>query len=551
MCGIVCGFGSNVNRQKAWEASRKIRHRGPDDCGIFQEEQHLIMIHERLAIMDPSSPHSKQPLERKQYVLCVNGEIYNHRELREEYKDTTLQSASDSEVLILLHASEKEDIQAVRSLVGMFAYVLYDKERKSLLVVRDHIGICPLYMGMDVNTTTLWFASEVKALLGVCTSINIFPPGHLLRVSLTDICTAKPVRWYQPDWFDISLTVQSPEVNTITIREQLIASVRRHVQSDVPVGVLLSGGLDSSLIAALACRESAGTRIQSFAIGLEHSPDLLAARVVARHLNCIHHEVIFTIQQGLDALSEVIYHLETFDVTTVRASIPMYLLARYIKAQGLKVVLSGEGSDEIFGGYLYFHKAPDAFSLQQECVDKLKALHLYDCLRANKSMAAWGVECRVPFLDPLFLQVAMNIPPERKLPRTYGIEKHLLRQAFDDLLPASIIWRQKEQFSDGVGYSWIEALKQHAAEQVTDDMLQEASTIFTQPLPASKEAYLYRSIFLHHFPLPSATDTVPIGPSIACSTSRALQWDASFMTTADPSGRAVKGVHTSTVGLNR
>ncbi len=533
-------------RDQALELSRRQRHRGPDWSGVYASDR-AILAHERLSIVDVL--HGAQPLGdlEKGPVLAVNGEIYNHRELRDRYPDHPFATDSDCEVILPLYMEKGADF--LNDLNGIFAFVLYDAERDRYLVARDPIGVIPLYTGRDRHGN-LFVASEMKALTPVCTTVAEFPPGHVLDSA----AGPEPVRYYDPTWTSYE-ELRSEGIDTETIRGALQAAVHRQLMSDVPYGVLLSGGLDSSIVSAVAKRYAAHRiedddrsdawfpTLHSFAIGLEGSPDLAAAAKVAEHIGTVHHEFHFTVQEGLDALRDVIYHLETYDVTTVRASTPMYLMARRIRAMGIKMVLSGEGADEVFAGYLYFHKAPNARELHEETVRKLERLHSFDCLRANKSMAAWGVEARVPFLDLEFLEVAMNLDPARKLVAPGGIEKKILREAFADHLPEVVLKRQKEQFSDGVGYGWIDALKEHAASRVSDQDMENAHYRFGQNTPDTKEGYLYRSIFEEHFPLPAAAATVPGGKSVACSTPEALAWDASFQNVNEPSGRAVKGVH--------
>ncbi|HEU0080035.1 MAG TPA: asparagine synthase B, partial [Longimicrobiaceae bacterium] len=482
-------------------------------------------------------------------ALAVNGEIYNHRELRASLAQPyAFATESDCEVILPLYREHGADF--LDRLNGIFAFVLYDAERRRFLVARDHLGIVPLYTGRD-EEGNLYVASEMKALVPVCRTVEEFPPGHVL-----DSEVGEPRPWYRRAWRDFDAVSGGPSDPAI-LREALEASVRRQLMTDVPYGVLLSGGLDSSIIAAAAKRfadmrvEEEGRspawwpRLHSFAIGLEGSPDLRAAREAAEHIDTVHHEFHFTVQEGIDALPDVVHHLETYDVTTVRAATPMYLMARRIRAMGIKMVLSGEGADEIFGGYLYFHRAPDARSFHAETIRKLDRLHLYDCLRANKAMAAWGVEARVPFLDKEFLDVAMGVDPAAKMAGPGRMEKHVLREAFADLLPASIAWRQKEQFSDGVGYGWIDSLRELAEARVSDRELAGARFRFPYNTPATKEAYFYRSLFAEHFPLDACAECVPGGPSVACSTPEALAWDASLAAVTDPSGRAVRGVHVS------
>jgi asparagine synthase (glutamine-hydrolysing) len=550
MCGIVGIFEINGSseqlRTKALEMSKRIRHRGPDWSGIFVDDN-AIIAHERLAIVDPTS--GGQPLYSKDrsLVLGVNGEIYNHRELRKPLEDKyEFQTQSDCEVILALY--QEKGIDFLEELNGIFAFVLYDRDKDCYLIARDHIGIIPLYMGWDADGQ-FYIASELKALEGVCKKIEEFLPGHYLFSK-----DGAPKKWYNRTWGDYA-EVKNNVSDISVLRKALEDAVHRQLMSDVPYGVLLSGGLDSSVISAIA-KKYAAKRIEnhdegdawwpqlhSFAVGLVGSPDLVAAKKVAEHIGTVHHEIHFTVQEGLDAIRDVIYHLETYDVTTVRASTPMYLMSRVIKSMGVKMVLSGEGADEIFGGYLYFHKAPDAQAFHEETIRKLGKLHLYDCLRANKSLAAWGVEGRVPFLDKEFMDVAMTLNPEDKMAKDGKMEKWILRKAFEDYLPASVAWRQKEQFSDGVGYNWIDSLKAMVAGKVTDEMMKNAKFRFPINTPMSKEEYFYRSIFFEHFPSDTAASCVPSVPSIACSTPEALAWDPSFKNNADPSGRAVKSVH--------
>jgi asparagine synthase (glutamine-hydrolysing) len=550
MCGIVGVFDlkttSRELRPQLLEMSKKIRHRGPDWSGIYCGEKALI-AHERLSIVDPLS--GGQPLYSKDrsLILGVNGEIYNHQDIRARYESTyEFLTKSDCEVILALYNDKGKDF--IEDLNGIFAFVLYDEKKDCYLVARDHIGVMPLYMGWDAFGN-LYFGSELKALEGICRKIEVFPPGHYYYSPEGELR-----KWYQRDWESYD-AVKENVSDIEELRAALESAVHRQLMSDVPYGVLLSGGLDSSIISAIA-RKYAAHRIEtndekeawwpqlhSFAVGLVGSPDLAAAQKVADHIGTIHHEIHFSVQEGLDALRDVVYFLETYDVTTIRASTPMYLMARYIKSIGVKMVLSGEGADEIFGGYLYFHKAPNAGEFHKETVRKLSKLHLYDCLRANKSLAAWGVEGRVPFLDKEFMDVAMRLNPEDKMAKNGKMEKWILRKAFEDYLPESIAWRQKEQFSDGVGYSWIDTLKRITSEQVTDDMLAHAKFRFPVNTPRSKEEYYYRSIFSEHFHSESAALCVPSVPSVACSTAEALAWDESFRNQNDPSGRAVKSVH--------
>ena len=550
MCGIVCAFNlkqpSEKLRPQLLAMSKNIRHRGPDWSGIFSNDK-SIMAHERLAIVDPTS--GKQPLfsEDHNFVLAANGEIYNHLELRNPLENSyNFQTKSDCEVILALY--QEKGVSFLEELNGIFGFALYDVSKDEYFIARDHMGIIPLYMGWDENGT-FYVASELKALEGVCTKIELFPPGHYLHSSDGEL-----KRWYQRDWQDYE-AVKENETNIKELRTALEDAVHRQLMSDVPYGVLLSGGLDSSITSAIAKKyaekriesddkdKAWWPRLHSFAIGLEGSPDLAAARKVADHLDTVHHEIKFTIQEGIDALHDVIYHLETYDITTIRASTPMYLLARAIKAMGIKMVLSGEGADEIFGGYLYFHKAPSAKDFHEETVRKLDKLHMYDCLRANKSLAAWGIEGRVPFLDKEFMDVAMRINPQDKMINGERMEKWILRKAFEDVLPESVAWRQKEQFSDGVGYSWIDTLKEMVEKEVTDEQLANAHYKFPIQAPTSKEEFYYRSIFTKHFPSDTAAWSVPQEASVACSSKIALEWDESFKNMNDPSGRAVANVH--------
>ena len=550
MCGIVGVFDlkkpSDDLRSQAIQISRKQRHRGPDWSGTFATDK-AILVHERLSIVDPTS--GKQPLLSAdgQLALAVNGEIYNHRELRKTLKEPyQFLTQSDCEVILALY--RQKGINFLEDLNGIFAFALYDKENDTYLIARDHMGIIPLYMGW-YEWGNFYVASELKCLVGTCNRIQEFLPGHYLYSK-----DGEPKKWYNREWTDYE-AVKDNKTDITEIRKALEEAVHRQLMSDVPYGVLLSGGLDSSIVSAIA-KKYAARRIEtedlkdawwpqlhSFAIGLKDSSDLVAARRVAEHIGTIHHEVNFTIEEGLDALRDVIYHIETYDVTTIRASTPMYLLARVIKSMGIKMVLSGEGSDELFGGYLYFHKAPNAQAFHEETVRKLSKLHLYDCLRANKSLAAWGVEGRVPFLDKEFMDVAMRINPTDKMAGNGKIEKHVLRKAFEDYLPEEVTWRQKEQFSDGVGYSWIDTLKKITSERVSDEQLKNAAHRFPVNTPRTKEEYFYRTIFSEHFPGDEAARCVPSEPSVACSTAIALEWDKAFKEMNDPSGRAVKSVH--------
>lgn len=550
MCGIIGIFNIQSNpeqlRPQVLQMSKRIRHRGPDWSGIYVGRT-AILAHERLSIVDPAS--GGQPLKSPdgKLVLSVNGEIYNHRELRTGIcRDYPFRTGSDCEVILALY--QKKGISFLEDLSGIFAFALYDEEQDRFLIARDSIGVIPLYMGTD-SGGRVYVASELKALEGYCTDYTPFLPGHYY-----DSATGRLVRWYKRDWEQFD-AVKDNGADIQELRNALCDAVHRQLMSDVPYGVLLSGGLDSSVVSAIAkCyaakrveTDNVGDawwpQLHSFAVGLEGSPDLAAAREVAGHIGTVHHEIHFTIQEGLDALRDVIYYIETYDVTTVRASTPMYLLARVIKSMGIKMVLSGEGADEIFGGYLYFHKAPNARAFHEECVRKIGKLYLYDCLRANKALSAWGVEGRVPFLDKQFMDVAMRLNPEMKMAKDGRIEKWILRKAFEDMLPESIVWRQKEQFSDGVGYGWIDVLKQITAEHVSDEEMAHAAERFPINPPMNKEEYFYRSIFEEHFPSAAAARTVPSERSVACSTATALEWDESFRKLNDPSGRAVKNVH--------
>ena len=550
MCGIVGIFDIEGDaeqlRKRALLQSGKIRHRGPDWSGIYVGKT-AILAHERLSIVDPKS--GSQPLKTKDgsVILAVNGEIYNHRKIREKYSSSyEFLTGSDCEVILALY--KEKGIDFLEDLSGIFAFALYDETKNEYLIARDPIGVIPLYIGKDADGH-LCVASELKALEGFCTEYEVFLPGHYYSSK-----TKKMTKWYNREWSSYE-SVKDSKLTSSDIKTALEKAVERQLMSDVPYGVLLSGGLDSSIISAIAKKysamrvESGNTQqawwpqLHSFAVGLKDSPDLKAAKTVADYIGTVHHEINYTIQEGLDAIRDVIYYIETYDVTTVRASTPMYLLARVIKSMGIKMVLSGEGADEIFGGYLYFHKAPNAQAFHEETVRKISKLYLYDCLRANKALSAWGVEGRVPFLDKEFLDVAMNVNPADKMAGGGKIEKHILRKAFEDMLPKEVCWRQKEQFSDGVGYGWIDTLKRITSEAVTDSMMATAAERFPVNTPQNKEEYYYRSIFEEHFPSKSAALTVPSVPSVACSTAEALAWDASFKNLNDPSGRAVKNVH--------
>ena len=590
MCGIVSIFNIQEQtpelRQQALRMSQKIRHRGPDWSGIYCGGS-AILAHERLSIVDPES--GRQPLfaPDKKQVLAVNGEIYNHQDIRARFAGKyQYQTGSDCEVILSLYREMREDTdfdtliykgedavhericKMLEELNGIFAFALYDVERDEFLIARDPIGVIPLYIGYDKDGKVM-VASELKALEGQCDHYEPFLPGHYYYSK-----TPGMKRYYTRDWFEYATMQKKYQIDdtkkaaeqlaeaepqekaaVTEIHDALEASVKRQLMSDVPYGVLLSGGLDSSVISAIAEKysttrvENGGEtkaywpRLHSFAVGLKGAPDLAKARLVAEHIGTVHHEINYTIQEGLDAIRDVIYFIETYDVTTVRASTPMYLLARVIRSMGIKMVLSGEGADEVFGGYLYFHKAPDAKAFHEETVRKLGKLYLYDCLRANKSLAAWGIEGRVPFLDKEFLDVAMGMNPVLKMCPDKTIEKKVVREAFADLLPEQVAWRQKEQFSDGVGYSWIDTLKQITASAVSDEQMAHAAERFPINPPQNKEEYYYRSIFAEHFPSDSAAKSVPSVPSVACSTAEALAWDASFKNQNDPSGRAVAGVH--------
>ena len=550
MCGIVCAFNlrgdKDLIRSNVLEMAQKVRHRGPDWSGIYSSDN-AILAHERLAIVDPTS--GKQPIisEDGLKVIAVNGEIYNHKNLKNRFAaDYNFRTESDCEVILALY--EKKGINFLNDLNGIFAFALYDSSNDKYLIARDHMGIIPLYMGWDKDDI-FYISSELKSLEGVCDKIELFPPGHYLESSSMNL-----IKWYNPEWVSYE-HVKDAETSIKAIHDSLSAAVKRQLMSDVPYGVLLSGGLDSSITSALA-KKFASKRIESndkqdawypqlhsFSVGLKDAPDLKAARIVADHIGTIHHEINFTVQEGIDAIRDVIYHLETYDITTIRASTPMYLIARAIKSLGIKMVLSGEGADELFGGYLYFHKAPNAKEFHEETVRKLDKLHQYDCLRANKSLAAWGIEGRVPFLDKEFIDVAMNINPEDKMIKNGRIEKWVLREAFKDYLPESVLWRQKEQFSDGVGYSWIDSLKDLVSKEVSDHNLENASKIYPINTPRNKEEYYYRSIFNNHFPSDASAMSVPSVPSVACSTPQALEWDEAFKNMNDPSGRSISNIH--------
>ena len=550
MCGIVCAFdlkqSSEKLRPELLEMSKNLRHRGPDWSGIYSSDQ-AILVHERLAIVDPTSGNQPLISPSGNLVLAANGEIYNHRELRAPYESSyQFKTQSDCEVILALY--ENEGPSFVEKLNGIFAFAIFDESNNEFFIARDHMGIIPLYMGWD-GDGTFYVASELKALEGVCSKIELFPPGHYFHSG-----DSEPTAWYTTDWKEFD-NVKYNMTSIEDLHDALSAAVHRQLMSDVPYGVLLSGGLDSSIISALAKKYAAHRvetddqqaawwpQLHSFSVGLEGSPDLAAAQEVAKHIGTIHHEIKFTIQEGLDAIREVIYHLETYDITTIRASTPMYLMARAIKALGIKMVLSGEGADELFGGYLYFHKAPNEKEFHEETVRKLEKLHQYDCLRANKSLAAWGIEGRVPFLDKEFIEVAMRLNPKDKMITSDRMEKWVLRKAFENYLPESVAWRQKEQFSDGVGYSWIDTLKELVESEVNDEQMENAHYRFPVQTPQNKEEFYYRTIFESHFPSEAAALSVPSVPSVACSTPVALAWDAAFQNQNDPSGRAVARVH--------
>ena len=548
MCGIVCAFNTSDDkllRSRVLEMAKTIRHRGPDWSGIYSNKN-AIIAHERLAIVDPSS--GQQPLfsQDDRYILAANGEIYNHKELRDQFPDYNFSTKSDCEVILPLY--EKYGPDFLDKINGIFAFAIYDSHEDEYFIARDHMGIIPLYIGWD-EKDVFYVSSELKALEGQCEKIELFPPGQYLISSEN-----KFKKWYVRDWeyFD---NVKDLESDITKLRESLEDAVKRQLMSDVPYGVLLSGGLDSSITSAIAKKYSEKRietddtqrawwpQLHSFSVGLKGSPDLAAARKVANHIGTVHHEIIFTIQEGLDAIKDVIYNLETYDITTVRASTPMYLMSRVIKSMGIKMVLSGEGADELFGGYLYFHKAPSAEDFHEETVRKLKKLHMYDCLRANKSLAAWGVEGRVPFLDKEFIDVAMTLNPKDKMIDNQKMEKWILRKAFEDYLPDEILWRQKEQFSDGVGYSWIDSLKEYVSDLISDQEMADAKIKFPIKTPTTKEEYYYRSLFSEHFPSNTAAMSVPQEPSVACSTKIALEWDEAFKSVNEPSGRAISKVH--------
>ncbi len=550
MCGIVCAFDIKSNsdfvRSNVLKMAQKVRHRGPDWSGIYSNSN-VVLAHERLAIVDPTS--GKQPIisDDGKKVIAVNGEIYNHKDLKEKYaSDYNFKTESDCEVILALY--EKKGINFLNDLNGIFGFALYDSLNDKYIVARDHMGIIPLYMGWD-EENIFYVSSELKSLEGVCNKIELFPPGHYLDSNI-----GKLSKWYNPKWISYD-SVKDQETKIKEIHDSLSAAVKRQLMSDVPYGVLLSGGLDSSITSALAKKFSSKRietndkqdawwpQLHSFSVGLKGAPDLKAAKIVADHIGTVHHEINFTVQEGIDSIRDVIYHLETYDVTTVRASTPMYLMARAIKSLGIKMVLSGEGADELFGGYLYFHKAPNSKEFHEETVRKLDKLHQYDCLRANKSLAAWGIEGRVPFLDKQFIDVAMEINPEDKMIKNGRIEKWVLREAFKDYLPESVLWRQKEQFSDGVGYSWIDSLKELVENEVSDADFKNSPNIFPINPPQNKEEFYYRTIFHDHFSSDASAKSVPSVPSVACSTPQALLWDEAFKNMNDPSGRSISNIH--------
>ncbi len=552
MCGIfgILDIKTDVSelRTQALDLTKLLRHRGPDWSGIWNNDN-TILCHERLAIVDVDT--GAQPLTSRDgaNILAVNGEIYNHKQLAQNLATPyDFKTRSDCEVILPLY--EQRGVEFIDDLEGMFAFVLYDQKQDAYLIARDHIGIIPLYTGYDEHGN-FYVSSEMKALAPICKTISEFPPGHYMWSK-----TGELTKYYQRDWMAYD-AVKGNETNLDDLKDAFEKAVKSHLMSDVPYAVLLSGGLDSSLVSAVAAQYVAKRvededksdawwpRLHSFAVGLEGAPDLKAAKSVADMIGTVHHEIHFTIQEGLDAIRDVIYHLETYDTTTIRAATPMYLMTRKIKAMGIKMVLSGEGSDEIFGGYLYFHKAPNAKEFHEETVRKLDRLHMFDCARANKATSAWGVEARVPFLDKNFIDVAMRLNPEDKMCVDGKMEKWILRKAFDDgnTLPAEVLWRQKEQFGDGVGYSWIDSIRDFVDAEVSDQQLASAEFRFPVNTPDTKEGYYYRTIFESYFPQESAAKCVPGGKSIACSTAEALEWDESFKNNADPSGRAMKDVH--------
>ncbi|KAF2480121.1 hypothetical protein BDY17DRAFT_303259 [Neohortaea acidophila] len=593
MCGIFachCHPDAAKFKSTAIRMGRQVRHRGPDWSGNYLDKS-TILVHERLSIVGVDSGAQPMLNEDESIALAVNGEIYNHKILRKRLKTPyPFKTHSDCEIILPLY--QEHGIDAPKYLDGMFSWVLHDKKMDRLVAARDPIGITTFYMGRSSSTPgAVYFASELKCLFPVCDHIEFFPPGHVY-----DSKTDKFTRYFAPTWLIEPSNIPTTPLDLGLVRESLERSVRKRMMAEVPFGVLLSGGLDSSLVASIAQRETlrlqkeyarkqaflnsgintpqmngdlggplpiadangnvveddlAGidedyklhsvpvlSQLNSFSIGLPGAPDSKAAAEVARFLGTKHHTFTFTIQEGLDALTDVIYHLETYDVTTIRASTPMFLLSRKIKAMGIKMVLSGEGSDEIFGGYLYFHAAPNKEEFHEETVRRVKNLHLADCLRANKSTSAWGLEARVPFLDKDFLQLCMNIDPAEKMITKDRIEKYILRKAFDTtgepgakpFLPDHILYRQKEQFSDGVGYGWIDALKDESAKAVSDEQMLEANIRKDKPqwgndIPDSKESYWYRCMFDEHFP-PYCASTV-------------MRWTPTWSKQSDPSGRAI------------
>lgn len=559
MCGILAVLNSTDEgpdmRSRVLARSRRQRHRGPDWSGMHQHGNNFL-AHERLAIIDPAS--GDQPLfnEDKSIIVAVNGEIYNYKALMQHIKEKCpgKKFATQSDCEVISHLYELHGSECASMLDGFFAFIVLDTRDNSFFLARDPIGVTCMYIGWGKDGS-VWVANEMKCLKDDCVRFQQFPPGHYYSSKEGEF-----KRYFNPKFYtDFDAKPErfpSEPLDLPKLRAAFEKAVEKRLMSDVPFGVLLSGGLDSSLVAACAKRiiGERGTlwgNLHSFCVGLEGSPDLIAARQVADYLKTDHHEFNFTVQEGIDAISDVIYHIETYDVTTIRASTPMFLMSRKIKALGVKMVVSGEGSDEVFGGYLYFHKAPNKEEFHSETVRKIQALHKFDCLRANKSTMAWGVEARVPFLDKEFLDVAMSIDPaEKMIDKSKGrIEKYILRKAFDTpedpYLPAEVLWRQKEQFSDGVGYSWIDGLKAHAEELITDAQLKAAEHRYPDNTPTTKEGYWYRTMFEQHFPQRAAADTVPGGPSVACSTAAAIAWDASWAGKNDPSGRAVAGVHDS------
>ena len=551
MCGILAIYNkdkhlNNNIRSMSLDVIKKVRHRGPDWSGIYTS-QNAILAHERLAIVDIKSGGQPILSSDKNLILAVNGEIYNHLSIRNDKSiKYDYQTNSDCEVILSLYKNKSIDF--LNDINGIFSFIIYDKNNNSILVARDPIGVIPLYMGSDKNGNLL-FASEMKCLAGICNDIKEFPPGTYMNEK-----SKYPVKYYTKSWMSYN-NVSENKTIIKNIKKSIEDSVKRQLMSDVPFGVLLSGGLDSSIIASIVKKFSKKRiesnskndawwpQIHSFAIGLKNSPDLIASKKVSEYLKTIHHEIVFTIQEAIDSITDVIYYLETYDVTTVRASAPMYLMARYIKSMGIKMVLSGEGADEIFGGYLYFHKAPNAEEFHNETIRKINKLHLYDCLRVNKSLAAWGVEGRVPFLDVDFLDVSMNINPKDKMIKPNKIEKSILREAFKGELPDEILWRQKEQFSDGVGYSWIDSLKKFTNNNISDFDFNNRKKFYPTNTPQSKEEFYYRMIFNKYYPDECSVKCVPSSKSVACSTEEALKWDKNFSKMNDPSGRSIKNIH--------